>query len=103
MIRGLINVYKIWKWHKETFPEYTGVGQKLKIRGEINEFIKDFNTYTTKRGKSATRYSEKAEGELIDVIISSINAMRFPEVREEVNRKMAENYKRSWINGQHKR
>ena len=99
MIRGLINIYRIWKWHKETFPEYSYVGQKKKVRDEAKEVVDAFAHYT----RRPTRYRERLlEEETIDVIIASINAMRYPEIRQEVNEKMKENYKRSWINGQHK-
>ena len=100
MIRGLINIYKIMSWHTKTFPKFSAEGQKHKIRAEINEFIEaiKFNS------KKNTRYSnKKVNEELADVIIASINAMRFEEVRKEVNKKMKENFKRSWENGQHKR
>ena len=48
MIRGLINVYKIWKWHKETFPEYRtddiGIGtHKIKaIEKILNDCFEEY-------------------------------------------------------------
>jgi hypothetical protein len=100
MLKGLIEIYKIMKWHKKTFPEYTSIGQKKKVRDEAKELVDIFNNYT----KCPTKYREiLLNGELVDVIISSINAMRFEDVRQEVNEKMKENHKRSWKNGQHKR
>lgn len=100
MIKGLINIVKIWMWHKKTFPYYKGMGQKKKVRDEIYEFVEAFDKYTRRGG---FKQQERVSEELVDVIIASINAMRFEDVRQEVNKKMKENYKRSWKNGQHKR
>lgn len=100
MIKGLFNIVKIWMWHKKTFPYYKGMGQKKKVRDEIYEFVEAFDKYTRRGG---IKQQERVNEELVDVIIASVNAMRFEDVRREVNKKMKENHKRSWKNGQHKR
>ena len=100
MLRGLIEIYKIWLWHKKTFPEFTAINQKKKVRDEAHELVEAFRNFIQKGNYTRQKHVEE---ELADVIIASINAMRFEDVRREVNKKMSENYKRSWKNGQHKR
>jgi phosphoribosyl-ATP pyrophosphohydrolase len=100
MIKGLFEIYKIMKWHKKTFPFFSDVGQHKKVRDEAKELVDAFNDYT----KRPTKHREiLLNEELSDVIIASINAMRYPNIRKEVLKKMKENHKRSWENGQHKR
>lgn len=103
MIKNLINIAKIWHWHKKTFPNYTATGQTLKLKGEINEYEEAFNKFTKTHGKTKWRWNKKTQEELVDVIISSINAMRFEEIRQEVNKKMEINYNRTWKGGHHER
>lgn len=100
MLRGLIEIYKIMSWHKKTFPFFSDVGQQKKVRDEAKELIDAFDKFTRRGGE---RNQERVNEELSDVIIASVNAMRYPEIRKEVLKKMKENKKRSWKNGQHKR
>jgi NTP pyrophosphatase (non-canonical NTP hydrolase) len=100
MLKGLINIVKIWMWHKKTFPEFTAINQKKKVRDEAHELVEAFKNFI-QNGNCARQ--KHVEEELADVIIASVNAMRFEDVRREVNKKMKENHKRSWKNGQHKR
>jgi predicted dinucleotide-utilizing enzyme len=102
MIKEVIDIIKIWHWHKKTFPKFKAESQKLKLRGEIDEFIDEFEKFTKSTSTKAHYYHQRAEEELTDVIIASINAMRFEDVRKAVNKKMKINHKRSWENGQHK-
>jgi NTP pyrophosphatase (non-canonical NTP hydrolase) len=100
MLRGLIEIYKIMSWHKKTFPEFTAINQKKKVRDEAHELVEAFRNFIQNGNCSRQRHVEE---ELSDVIIASVNAMRYPEIRKEVLKKMKENHKRSWKNGQHKR
>ena len=100
MIKGIIDIFKIMRWHKKTFPYFNGIGQKKKVRDEIYEFVEAFEKYTRRGGEN---YQRRVNEELVDVIIASINTMRFADVRHEVAKKMKENKQRSWKNGQHKR
>lgn len=100
MLRSLIEIYKIMIWHKKTFPFFSDVGQKKKVRDEARELVEAFDKFTR---HGTERNQERVNEELSDVIIASINAMRYPNIRKEVLKKMKENYKRSWKNGQHKR
>lgn len=103
MLRELIEIYKIISWHKKTFPKYTAEGQQIKLRGEAYELIDAFDRFT-KRKKIDSRFLHKrVEEETADVIIASINAMRFKEVRDIVKNKMENNRKRKWKGGQHER
>lgn len=103
MLRGLIEIYKIMSWHKKTFPKFSAEGQKKKVRDEAGELIEAFEKFTNRKKTKSDYLTKKVNEEMADVIIASINAMRFEDVRQEVNKKMKENYKRSWENGQHKR
>lgn len=103
MLRGLIEIYKIMSWHKKTFPFFSDVGQQKKVRDEAKELIDAFDRFT-KRKKIDSRFLHKrVEEETADVIIASINAMRFKEVRDIVENKMENNRKRKWKGGQHER
>lgn len=87
----LIDIFKILRWHKRTFPKYTFGKQLQKIVEEIMEWESEFLRLNT----------DKELEELTDVIIASIGAMRFKEVREMVKEKMKANQKRRWKNGHH--
>lgn len=87
----LIDIFKILHWHKKTFKNYTASKQMQKIVEEIFEWESEFLKYNTERELE----------ELTDVIIASIGAMRFKEVREMVQEKMKANQKRRWKNGHH--
>lgn len=92
MIKALWEIFKIIKWHRHTFPDYTPEKQTEKIAEEILEWDREFFI-----GDDIDQELE----ELVDVIISSISAMRFKEVRYLVGEKMKANKKRIWKNGHH--
>ena len=87
----LYQIYRILKWHKKTFPKYKPEEQCQKIVEEIFEWESEFLKFDTERELE----------ELTDVIIASIAAMRFKEIRKMVAEKMAKNIKRKWKNGHH--
>lgn len=98
----LYDIYKMLKWHKKTFPNTTHSQQLDKVKSEIYEFTDAFEEFTQarnpKRRESCYRHASE---ELIDVIISSINSMRYPEVRELVKVKMQINKHRTFKNNHH--
>lgn len=99
MIKTLIQIYLILRWHKKTFPSFTCQGQKEKVAGEIYEFEQALAEYIEHPTETRARL---VDGELADVVIASINLMRYKEMRELVKKKMKVNYSRSWNGGQHK-
>lgn len=103
MLKALFDIYKIMSWHKKIFPEFDSACQKIKIHGEINEFVDEFEIFTQSSPRQSKTQHNKVEEELIDVIIASINAMRYKDIRDKVNQKMKINRQRRWKNGQHKR
>ena len=93
MIKGLWLIFKILRWHKKTFPQIDYERQTEKIGEEILEWDREFFI-----GDDESKELE----ELTDVIIASLGAMRYKEVRALVQDKMKENYKRKWDkNGHH--
>lgn len=87
----LWKIYKILRWHKKTFPDFTVWKQFEKICEESIEF----------ENESFFGDDEKALEEGADVIIASIGALRFPEVWDLVDEKMKINKQRTWENGHH--
>lgn len=87
----LIDVFKIARWHKKTFPKYEADRQIQKICEESIEFQEAY----------FFKDSDEALEEAADVIIASIGAMRFKDIRELVNKKMKKNRRRVWKNGHH--
>ena len=90
-IMTLWKIYKIMRWHKKTFPEYTWNKQFEKICEESIEFPE----------ASFFKSGEEALEEGADVIIASIGALRFPETWELIDEKMKKNKQRIWKNGHH--
>lgn len=98
----MFEIYKIIRWHKKTFPETTHSEQMDKVISEIHEFIEEYEKFTKARSCNRRNiYYRKASGELIDVIIASINCMRYPEIREQVRVKMEINKQRTFKNNHH--
>lgn len=87
----LWTILKIILWHKKTFPQYTWLNQLQKICEESIEYE---DAYFFKD-------ADEAKEEAADVIIASLGALRFKEVRDLVNKKMAKNKTRVWKNGHH--
>lgn len=98
----MFEILKIHKWHKKTFPNTTHSEQMDKVISEIYEFTKEFDDFTKARSsKRRGVLYRRATSELIDVIIASINCMRYPEVREMVAVKMSINKQRTFVNNHH--
>ena len=98
----MFEILKIHKWHKRTFPETTYTEQLNKVREEIREYNEAFENYVKARGRIKKIYTKASlEGELTDIIIASINCMRYPEIRDRVRVKMAENEHRTFKNNHH--
>ena len=91
MIKTLWKIYKILRWHRKTFPTYNWDKQLQKICEESIEFVDE----------TLFKFGDEVYEEGADVIISSIGALRFPEIWEMVDDKMAKNKKRVWKNGHH--
>lgn len=99
MIRELITVYKILRWHKKTFPKHTYLDQRKHHVSEMHEWMEAMRNYT--RCKSQ-KNKEHLKEEQADVIISGIALLRFDESFKSVQDKMKINHKRLWIDGHHK-
>lgn len=98
----MFEIYKIISWHKKTFKSTSSAEQLDKVKSEINEYSEAVWDYTQARSP-ARKFACKrhADEELIDVIISSINCMRYPEIRERVKVKMEINKHRTFKNNHH--
>lgn len=99
MIRELIQVYKILRWHKKTFPKHTYLDQRKHHVSEMHEWMEAMRNYT--RCKSQ-KNREHLKEEQADVIISGISLLRFDEAFNSVQDKMKINHQRLWIDGHHK-
>lgn len=102
IINIILDILKIIRWHIRTLPKTKPSEQLEKVRGEINEYIDAFNDYTKARNPTRRKKCKRhMEEELIDVIISSINCMRYKEIREKVAVKMAINRHRTFEKNHH--
>lgn len=90
MIRELVLVYKILKWHNKTFKGLTVEEQDRKNDSEIDEYIEAKEKYIrAKHHKESLKF--KMMDEKVDVIISGINLLKYPEFFERVAVKHNEN------------
>lgn len=89
----------IQEWHEKTFPEFSAKDQELKLGEEIGEYRAAIDTLIATRLQSDL---EKIKGELADVIIATVNLLRYPEIQTLVKTKMAINKQRTWKDGHHK-
>lgn len=99
MIKPLFQIYGILRWHKRTFPNATVKQQEQKLAEEIGEWSQAIDTVIATQSEADALHADE---ELIDVVIAAVNLMRYPEIQEAVNRKMAINRKRTWKDGHHK-
>lgn len=100
MIRELKLIYDIWKWHGKTF-DATAHDQKLKLKSEINEFNEAWKKFIKSPYPRRPNYKPKVDEEMIDVIIASINCLKYPEIYERVAVKHSINTHRKWNNNHH--
>jgi len=101
MIRELVLVYKIWKWHDKTFPEATVLNQREKLIGEIAEFEDAKAKYIKSPYPRRPKYKVAVDNELIDVIIAGINCLKYPDIYERVAVKHEINTHRTWKGTHH--
>ena len=101
MIREMILIYKIWKWHDKIFPEATKIDQKNKLISEIAEFNEAKAKYIKSPYPRRPKYKTAVDDELIDVIIAGINCLKYPEVYERVAVKHNINIHRTWKGDHH--
>ena len=93
MLRELYNVYKILKWHKKTFPHISYDTQREHLVSEMYEYVDAMDEYTKRKTKTN---KWNVDIERTDVIISSINMLRFRETLSLIDTKMIINHKRNW-------
>ncbi|MBQ0114158.1 MAG: hypothetical protein KBT03_13595 [Bacteroidales bacterium] len=97
MLSKILKIIDIWKWHKNTFPQATSKSQLIKLQSEINEVVdakkelRNANNYQMRNIKR-----KHVREELIDVIITSINCLRYQDIYEDVCIKMSSNKQRDW-------
>ena len=96
MIRELLLVYKIWRWHDKTFPTATYIEQKGKLISEIDEFNEAKAKYIKSPYPRRPKYKFAVDEELVDVIIAGINLLKYPETFERVYVKHNINKQRKW-------
>lgn len=101
MIRELKLIYKIWKWSDKTFPEATELDQKQKLAEEIREYNKAMKDYTKSPYPRRPKYTKAVNDEMTDVIIASINCLKYPDFYERVAVKHSINTHRTWKGVQH--
>ena len=98
----MFEIYKILKWHKKVFRNTTFTEQLNKVCEEVREYNEALDDYIKAKGRLKVIYTKaKLDGELTDIIIASINCMRYPEIRDRVKVKMAENKHRTFKNNHH--
>ena len=98
----MFEIYKILRWHKKVCKNTTYAEQLEKVVEEVREYDEAFENYIKARGRSKKLFTKtKLDEELTDIIIASINCMRYPEIREKVKVKMAINEHRTFKNNHH--
>lgn len=103
MIRELIQVYKILRWHKRTFPKHTYLDQRKHHIDEMHEWMQAMRDLSkAKHPTKRANLKEHLKEEQADVIISGINLLRFDTAFKSVQKKMNKNYTRTWNNDHHK-
>ena len=102
MIRELVLICKIWKWHSKQFCGLPENGQRLKLDSEIKEYVQEFENYTKSRNPKKKMFCiKRMNDELIDVIIAGINCLKYPEIFERVAVKHSINTHRTWKGTHH--
>lgn len=101
MIRELVLVYKILKWHDRTFKDFPMSEQKQKLISEISEFNEAKAKYIKSPYPRRPKYKYAVDNELIDVIIAGINCLKYPEIFERVAVKHNINTHRTWKGDHH--
>lgn len=98
----MFEIFKILSWHKKNFPDTTYKEQLNKVAEEVKEYNTEFENYIHSRHpKKKIFCRQRIDEELTDIIIASINCMRYPEIRERVKVKMAINEHRTFKHNHH--
>ena len=98
----MFEIFKILRWHKKVFENTTYTEQLNKVREEVREYNVAFDEYVKAKSKFKRIYTKaNVDGELTDIIIASINCMRYPEIRDRVKAKMSENKHRTFKHNHH--
>jgi len=101
MIRELCLIYKIWKWSDKTFSDATELDQKEKLAEEIREYNTALKNYIKSPYPRRPKYTKAVYDEMTDVIIASINCLKYPDFYERVAVKHSINTHRTWKNNHH--
>jgi NTP pyrophosphatase (non-canonical NTP hydrolase) len=96
MIRELLLVYKIWRWHDKQFANLSADAQERKFHGEIDEFNEAKAKYIKTRYANRYKYSPNLKEETADVIIAGLNLLKYPDFYERVAVKHNINTHRTW-------
>lgn len=95
MIRELVLVYNILKWHNKVFKSLSAEEQDRKNDSEIDEYIEAKEKYIrAKHHKESLKF--KMMDEKVDIIISGINLLKYPDFFERVAVKHNINTHRTW-------
>ncbi len=98
MIKTLLQIYGILRWHKQTFPSFTYHEQQEKLAAEIREYEDALESYIKRPNR---RRNAHLSEELADIVIAATNLYRYPEMRKLIRDKMKINRTRTWQKGQH--
>jgi len=101
MIRELLLVYKIWRWHDKQFKGLSSDGQERKFHGEIDEFNEAKAKYIKTRYAKRYKYAPNLKEETADVIIAGLNLLKYHEFFERVAVKHNINTHRTWKGTHH--
>lgn len=102
MIREMLLIYKIWKWHEKTFKDLTITQQQDKFNEEINEYSQAKAKYIKSPYPRRPKYSQAIKDERADVIIAGINLLKYQDAFDEIMIKFNRNrFDRSWKGNHH--
>lgn len=96
MIRELVLICKIWRWHEKTFPNLEAKEQKDKLISEIAEYDEAKAKFIKSPYPRRHKYIGAMNDELTDVIIAGINCLKYPDFFERVAVKHNINTHRTW-------
>ena len=101
MIRELWLIVKIWRWHDRTFKDLPMSEQRNKLKSEIDEFNEAKAKFIKSPYPRRHKYIGAMNDELTDVIIASINCLKYPDFYERVAVKHNINIHRTWKGTHH--
>lgn len=101
MIKSLILVFKIMCWHSKTFKGLNMTEQRDKLNQEINEFVEAKERFISSNLWRRHYLEKNMEEEMADVIIASINLLKYPYFYKKVLNKHNINLKRVWKGVRH--